>query len=180
METDAYDDRSQQCLLRHRTTGEWAGLVRLVLAEPTDPGQPFPTEVQAQPSLDHNRLSSFDRREIGEISRLIVAPNFRKRRGENSTPYGSAGLSLPLPLLGLLAGAMRLSAKNDVKYWLAVMEPHLNRLLRRLGVELEPIGPAVSFCGTRFPCFGEVSAVLAQAKEINPQAWSIITEVGTR
>ena len=180
METDCYDHRSKHCLLRHRDTGEWAGLVRLVLADPKDPDKPFPTEIQAASSLDERCLSDIDRREVGEISRLIVAPNFRKRRGEYVTPYGSADPRLPLPLLGLLAGAMRLSAENDVKYWLAVMEPHLNRLLRRLGLSLEPIGPAVSFCGTRYPCLGEVSAVLRSAGQTNPDAWSIITTIGTR
>lgn len=191
MEQDSYDERSPQCLLRHRTTGSWAGLVRLVLPKPGNPERPFPTEEQVGSALDTTYLTGIDRRAIGEISRLIVSPEFRKRRDDAKTAYGGSlsqtpsdkdrRRALPLPLLGLLAAVKQMSTENDILYWLAVMEPHLNRLLRTLGVDLQPIGPAVLLSGSkRFPCFGKVSDVLNRARHINPAAWSIITNHGAR
>jgi N-acyl amino acid synthase of PEP-CTERM/exosortase system len=180
LESDAHDKRSEQCLLLHRPSGDWAGVVRLVLADPAQPTEPFPTELFAGPNLDTTRLSGIDRREIGEISRLIVSKNFRRRWGEAKTAYGGTDSHLPLPVTGLLAGVMGMAAKNDVKHLLAILDPVLNRLLRRLGVELTRIGPPVFASGRRVPCFGSISDVLANAEKVNPDAWSIIVGCGTR
>jgi N-acyl amino acid synthase of PEP-CTERM/exosortase system len=180
LEQDLYDDRASQCLLRHRPTGEWAGVVRLILADATEPTRPFPTEVLAGPRLDGTYLTDIDRRKIGEISRLIVSKRFRRRRGEAGTAYGGTDLTLPLLLIGLLAGVMRMAAQNDVQYLLAILDPTLNRLLRRLGVDLTCIGPAVFLSGERVPCFGSIPDVLTNAKRVNPDAWSIIVSCGTR
>lgn len=87
-ESDAYDAHSKHCLLRHKPSGTFAGCVRLVLANPEHPHAPFPFETACQHNFrtgvaDPSRL---DRHSFGEISRLAVTANFRRRAGERESP----------------------------------------------------------------------------------------------
>ena len=188
LEIDAYDSHSQQCFLRHRPSGDWAGIVRLVLPHPSDPDRPFPIEAEPASPLTTDWHKDVDRQRVAEISRLIVTEQFRRRRGEATTPYGAPTVSdrsnidrrrsLPLPLLGLLGAVHTMAAENHIDHLLAAIDPSLNRRLRALGVDLEPIGPEIFMFGRRLPCLRSVSALFANAKRVNPDAWDVMTNRG--
>src|SRR5690606_22447751 len=66
----------------------FAGCVRLVL--PATPSDPLPFERLCAGHMYDDVLEELvpDRRKVGEISRLAVRSNFRRRRGEKNLPEG--------------------------------------------------------------------------------------------
>jgi len=186
LETDAYDEQSAQSLLRHKPTASWVGTVRLILARPRDTAVPFPLEAASGSALDSTNLYAVNRRHVAEISRLILTEPYRHLHGPDGTksPTSKAVFTdhrhFHLPLLGLLAATMQLTVDNRITHWLAGIEPPLKRLLVRLGIELTPIGPEISYGGVRRPYFGEVSAVMENLKKQNPRVWEILSDQGRR
>jgi len=189
LETDAYDERSIHCLLRHRTSGEAVGVVRLILADRTNPDEPFPVEVVAGGHFNRQIFNpeNLPRIHTAEISRLIVASHFRKRKGEFSSEIGNdesirkprgAKHHFPHPVLGLFVAVMRMSAEQRLSHLYAAMEPVLNRLLRRFGVDLQPIGSTVQYHGLRQPFIGEITAISSKLKSQCPDMWHLITDGG--
>lgn len=191
-ETDEYDqpNRSASSLLRHRPTGSLVGGVRLIFCDPDDPSKPFPIEIHAghcfDPALaDPARLP---RHTTAEISRLILAKRFRSRGRERLYSHGMDDSSFkdrlnsrrefPHPVLGLFVVLVHLSSRHGITHWYAVMEPLLNRLLKRFGASLTPIGPPVDYYGVRQPHLDAVDQVLARMFREHRDIWNLVTSHG--
>jgi N-acyl amino acid synthase of PEP-CTERM/exosortase system len=184
LEHDQYDEYSAQCLLKHKPTGSWVGTVRLVLAAHMDSRMPLPVEAAAGYALERRHLRGVDRRGVAEISRLILTEPFRHRHDNKQLSHQKAIFTdhrhVELPLLGLFAATMQLTVTNGITHWLAAMEPSLQRLLKRHGLEFTPIGPEMNYSGIRRPYFGEVSKVMKRLKQKKPRVWEIICDGGRR
>ena len=190
LETDAYDERSAHYLMRHRPTGKTAGTVRLILSNPDELGRPFPLEIHAGRSFDPSLIDiqKLPRAHTAEISRLILAKEFRSNRGEPPSSVGSfdhlrsdgkfGRRHLPHPVLGLIAAVISMSAEYRITHWLAAMQPSLNRSLSRFDLQLTPIGPLVQFHGPRRPYFGLVDEVLAKVSQNQRDVWDLLTDYG--
>lgn len=187
LEVDDHDPHSVQCLLRHKPTFAWAGVVRLILAPPTQTQKPFPVESCAAASLDNAKTANLPRQRTGEISRLILTREFRRRRGEAETRYGNSKIlgstdsrrrHFPHPLLGLMVCAMRMSVEHGITHWLAGMEPRLNRMLDRFGLQLTAIGPEIEYHGIRRPYLGRVYDVMENAYLTNRAVWDLLSDRG--
>jgi N-acyl amino acid synthase of PEP-CTERM/exosortase system len=63
-------------------------------------------------------------------------------------------------------------------HWAAVMEPALLRLLTRLGIHFNPLGPLVEYHGRRQPCWIELGVMLDRVHAERPDVWDVITEGG--
>lgn len=165
LESDDFDGRSLHCLIRHRNSNQYAGCVRLVRTDPANPESLLPFEKFCANSIHKDIVdpSSLDREKIGEISRLAVTADFRKRRGESQSPYGITkspenshppnqrrfpsipiGLYLAISAVGLLEGL-------DAVF--AMMEPRLARHLRHFGIGFAQVGPVVDYHGERAPFY---------------------------
>jgi len=189
-ERDEFDSHSVHSLLRHRSSGQLVGVVRLVLANPRDAKAIFPIEAFAGNSLDASVLAELSREHTAEISRLILNGAFRRRKGEAAIAYGNdqnirqpgdpRRRHFPHPVLGLMVATMRLSVDHGITHWLAGMEPRLNRLLERFGLGLIPIGPEIEYHGVRRPYFGSVHDVMAGAYRKNKPVWELLTDNGRR
>ena len=184
LEQDGYDERSIQCVLRHKRSGDWAGTVRLVLPDPTNPLHSFALqEVCNEPMiLDASRFPIL---QMAEISRFCISRDFRKRLGdwlypENTTPEDSEDEHRVIPnmTLGLIEGLVRMSLESKTLYWCALMERPLLRLLARLGIHFENIGPLVDHHGRRQPCFLQLETMLLRVHEERPDVWEILTDAG--
>ncbi len=195
LESDEYDYRAVNYLLRHRASSILAGTVRLILADPLDI-HAYPSHLDR--SLPIERLAaSFDRNvvdptslrrdQIGEVSRLIISRMFRRRKGEDEFPFGTDRLitsehherrHFPHPVLGLIVALFRISAEYGINYCYAAMEPALNRLLQRFALDLIPIGPLLEYHGYRQPYFMSVSEVLTNTYQRNRAVWDLITQGG--
>lgn len=193
LESDEYDARSAHYLMRHRPTGKIAGTVRLILADPDDPNRPFPIEVAAARYFDRSVVdpAKLPRRHVAEISRLVLAKDFRSRKGERRMPYGATNNTrassvredrrhFPHPILGLFVAVYHLSAEYGITHIYAGMEPVLNRLLARFALDLMPIGPLVKYHGARQPYLGVADKMLARIYQQRKDVWALLTDHGNR
>jgi N-acyl amino acid synthase of PEP-CTERM/exosortase system len=159
-EIDEDDDRSIHTLLIHRRSGLAAGTSRLIMPR-LDSRRPLPM----QRILGRRELESVRHlplHQIAEISRFAVSKEFRRRCGEER--YADAGFPYPLSrsdtavrrlfphiTFGLLRGLLGICLEYDIAVLAAVMEPALLRILTRLGLNFEPVGPLVEYHGLRQP-----------------------------
>jgi N-acyl amino acid synthase of PEP-CTERM/exosortase system len=146
LEKDADDDHSLHFLLQHKATNSSIGCVRLVLPNqpslsnvlPFEKALPQEVEMTWQPQLRGN---------YGEISRLSVVSQFRRRKGENSNPVGDL-LSLknlknsysdleqrrfPVIALSLYLTPIAIALELGIDL-VVVMKPRLARNLRNIGI----------------------------------------------
>ncbi len=164
-ESDAYDEHALHCLLRHRKSGLYAGTVRLISSRGN----------HQIPMVEHCGATLFaspsDPRTqrpgtYGEISRLALRSEFRRRKGDagNSTGIGSETPDLmhwrpdehrrfPHISLALYLAAAALGLKEGMNGVYAMMEPRLARHLRVAGLHFEQVGEMIEFRGKRAPYY---------------------------
>lgn len=183
-ERDRYDSCSLHSLLIHRPTGAAVGTVRLIM--PRWDGQAI--ELPIRSVCDPAALAGIARRvppeRWAEISRFAVTKDFRRRSGDNATivggltEFGDPRRVIPQISLGLMRAIVEMSASADITHLYAVMEPKLLRMLTRLGIHFETIGPVVEYHGTRQPCFCDLGDLLSQTLRKRPDVWAVITDEG--
>ncbi len=185
LERDIYDDRSISSLLIHKRTGIMAGTVRLILP---------PNEVLQEPlpafnvSNDLAKLSEkiLPRNRTAEISRFSISKQFRKRHYDTHIPGIEENIGernnpqrvIPHITLGLMKAIVRMSIDHDITHWSVVIEPTLQRLLRKLGIYFIPVGELVEYHGRRRTLYNEISAVLDKIYETHHEIWAVITDYG--
>lgn len=164
LEQDVYDVRSQHCLLLHRSTGRYAGCIRLVMPDPADQAAKLPFEKLCADSLypDIAEPIFAKRHLLGEYSRLAVPEEFRRRKEDKGHPLGNFDMvsytqfeqrqfqHIPLGLY--LAGAA-VAVRMGLDGVIAMMEPRLARHLKRFGMIYEQIGDVVDHHGPRAPFY---------------------------
>lgn len=163
-EHDAYDNDSSFALIRHRASGRAAGCVRLITNERTVDLR-FPFEQLCSGKLDPQfiDLVHLARDRMGEISRLAVHQDFRRRRndGGDSSPaaadaqaseiYYGGVRRYPLVAMGLFLSASALALNAGLEQALVVMEPRLARLLGGAGIPFNQVGDVITYRGRRAP-----------------------------
>jgi len=186
-EQDAFDERSDHYLLRHRRTGVYAATARLILPSTLDVVAPYPIELHCP--LDERITDPCVRARLGEISRFAVSKTFKRRIGELGSLAGVADdieiyfeeherRVLPHISLGLFAAVMRMAHEHRITHCYAVMEPALLRLLRRFGIVFNRIGQDVDYHGLRIPCLMTADEALPSIKKVAPSVWDLITNRG--
>ncbi len=194
LEKDEYDAKSLHSLLIHRPSGGIAGTTRLILPDPNEPVGSLPIDsVCQEPSLrDPHKVP---RARMAEVSRFAVSRSFRRRIGEAGSPSAVTEESLaamdaakkdlsnrrlaPHITLGLIESLVTMSVMSGTTHWCSVMERALLRLLSRIGIHFDNLGPQVDYHGKRQPCYRELRALLAQVKEERHDVWEILTQEGS-
>jgi len=188
LETDAYDEYAETAVLIHRPTELAAGTVRLVLPRADTPGESFALQEICKDPLIADPVR-FPVARMGEVSRFCISKRFRRRlqdlRYPNELDHVAPRLSrreerrlLPHMTLGLIEALVRLNVENGLTHWCAAMEPQLLRLLTRIGIHFEPIGPMVAHHGMRQPCVARLVDLLARVNAERPDVWEVITDQG--
>jgi len=163
-EHDVFDNDSAYVLIRHRASGRAAGCVRLITNERTADLR-FPFEQLCGAHLDPRfvDLLYLARDRIGEISRLAVHNDFRRRRidandspseagsGPGSQIYYGGARQYPLVAMGLFLSASALALNAGLERALVVMEPRLARLLGGSGIPFKQVGDVITYRGQRAP-----------------------------
>jgi N-acyl amino acid synthase of PEP-CTERM/exosortase system len=184
LERDAFDERGVHCLLLHKRSRAWAGAVRLILPDSEDPAHSFALqEVCSDPLIsDPERFPVL---RMAEVSRFCISKEFRKRQGDWLYPQSNEPEDhqderrvIPNMNLGLIEGLIQMSLDHNILYWCAVMERPLLRLLARLGIHFENIGPLVAYHGRRQPCMIKLDTMLRQVREERPDVWEVLTDGG--
>lgn len=184
MEQDIYDKRSIHCLLKHRSSGIYAGCVRIVLADPAHPEAPFPFENICRHSLDSDsiELTKLPRYSFCEVSRLAVRSEFRKCQESIQMHKAFSGQSslvheerkhFPLIALGLYLAGISVALEFGVDIF-AMMEPRLSRHLRRYGFPSRQIGELVEHRGKRAPFQLFREAIL---KKLQPNTYELLQTI---
>lgn len=184
LEYDAFDTHSVQSLLIHKPTNEIAGAVRLVLprADSSEPSLPIQL-VCVEPIIRDPR--QFPLAHVGEISRFCISRDFRRRvrdqkYAEDVPLFASEDARRVIPhlTLGLIEQLVAQSLAHDLHYWCAEMEPTLLRLLARLGIHFDAIGPLIDYHGVRQPCMIRLDRMLDRVQAERPDVWEIIAADG--
>lgn len=171
-EQDRHDQHALHGIVRHRTSAETMGAVRLVRGgNRAADRRHFPVEHAYPGILADNALGDdiLPRATTAEISRLAVSKASQCRiprltDNERASTLARAGWQFngrcyPLVTFGLFIALVRLSVCNDITHWVAVMEPSLLRLLNRFGIRFHPIGGLIDYHGLRQPCYAEVEDI---------------------
>lgn len=181
-ETDIYDAHSVHSLLIHRPTGSVAGTVRLIL--PYD-DNPLPIASICHHPMLKERLALAPRK-TAELSRFAVSKQFRRRATDTpivdygiverpANPESTDRRVMPHITLGLMKAVFDMSLDRGITHLFAVMEPALLRLINRIGLVFDPIGPLVDYHGGRQPCHSGLSELLGRLRQIQPEIWTLIT-----
>jgi N-acyl amino acid synthase of PEP-CTERM/exosortase system len=160
LERDSYDELAVFALLRYKPTGRTVGCVRMIPGQ-AGPDQPLPFERVCAGQLDSTLidLTNLDRPHSGEISRLAVHADFRRREGEwrtadsvSSVEHSSGGARrYPLVPMGLFLAAASLGLNLGLTQVFVLMEPRLARLLSLCGLRFAQVGAIVDYHGQRGP-----------------------------
>jgi N-acyl amino acid synthase of PEP-CTERM/exosortase system len=191
METDEYDMHSTHSLVRCKASGQYTGMVRLVLPNPVDMDTPLPMEKHCQSSIKASGvdLSSIPRDSLAEISRFSISKELKRQcsrkpvislvdaEREREDKVADTQM-MPHITLGLFAGIVRMSAQNNITHWLSVMEPTLFRFLSRYGIYFQKIGSVVDYHGRRQPAVASIDSVLSGIYAHRKDVWEIITDYG--
>ena len=179
LEKDEFDENSIHGLVRHKHSNQVAGVVRLVLSDPSNSENPLPIELHCGDTFDHSILDQFEfsRSGIAEVSRFAVSSRFvgggsKEISGDDPSRY------FPHISLGLIAMLFVGSLHHQITHWYAVMEPSLSRLLARSGIEFTPIGPVVDYHGRRQPMIAKVNDLLGNVYQKRYDFFKLIEELG--
>ena len=187
LEKDEYDDRSVHYLIYHNESGRYVGTVRLILWDNTNNLMAFPLIGHVHDYIDMAAIRNLPARQIAEISRLVIIKEFRSRirylpfkegTYEDYKKITRINHLVTHPVIGLLAAILKISSENGIKYWVAGMEPSLNKRLSQLGLQLSPLGPLVEYHGMRRPYIGVVDDVVKSLYFNNKEIWKFVTEHG--
>lgn len=183
LESDEYDVHSSH-FTAHDLGDDVVGSLRIV--QPSDT-QCFPFERYCKALFKDNALPP--RNECGEVSRLVVRKNYRRRtgdslsgivdrvearrhsaRGDESNDRRSSG---PQILLGLYREAYRHSLRAGIRYWYAAMEKPLARALARFEFVFTPIGMETDYYGPVTPYMADLRELEIRVGKANPElmAW---------
>lgn len=163
-ENDEFDLRAIHCFVRHISSSNLAGTVRLITSTHSDellPIEQFCSHALTDPNLSPG---DFGRHEICEISRLAVPAEFRKREVDkfagaatgviNEQRYSEKELRcFPYIAVCLYLSAAAMSLKTKRFHVFVMMEPRLARSLSFVGIMFRQLGAAIEFHGKRAPYY---------------------------
>jgi N-acyl amino acid synthase of PEP-CTERM/exosortase system len=177
IEKDEFDANSVHFVAKRKSDGLIIGTIRLI----RNSEKGFLLERHCQIDAD---LSSFNKDLFGELSRLAVSKEYRRRTTDAAyegkivadeaidNMYGGNRKMENDIVLGLYKCIYRECRESGQAYLLAVMAKGLFLLLKRVGIIFEPIGPARNYHGLRTPYLGRVDAMIEQLKKVNPPLYS--------
>ena len=190
MESDGYDAQARHLLVRTRGCGSILGASRLVVDGVSGAaGLPIESHCSRSVSKQLARVRNAHDTCIAEVSRLAVTrklSTITQANGAGGASTLSSSPSLPrqhldqdavatLPAvrsqhvtMGLVALLFEQSWSHGVTHWAALLDPALQRFLRRVGIQFHPIGPVIDHRGPRQP-------VMATLEDL----WSGVKAKGT-
>jgi N-acyl amino acid synthase of PEP-CTERM/exosortase system len=171
-ERDVDDRRSLHFLVLDRATGEAAGTVRLILPQPGNALPVSKLSGACQPSL------SLPWQSTAEVSRFAIAKAFRRALEASWCRSDGGRTALPIITFGLIQAIVMMSTIGGISHIVAMMEPALLRLLRRMGIEFHPVGGLVEHHGLRQPGWAPMAGLAERVKECHRELWEIATDAG--
>lgn len=186
-ETDKYDYRSVHCLVRGSDeSARLAGCARVVMTDPQDLDAPLPFEVTCKATLDRSVIdpAKLDRKRIGEVSRLAVMSDYRRRKGEQNSEATVSDQDFgdrkqprfPYLPVSLYFATVVMAQRQGIETLFTLTEPRLAEHFGKLGVNIIPIGGAVEHRGQRVPSMLVVNEVGPSLRALVRPLWDVVVE----
>lgn len=163
LERDEFDDYSDYCLVRHKSSNTYASTVRVVAPSGQ---QLLPLEKYCEGAINDVALhpQNFAREDICEISRLALRASFRRRKADQFQQSAIGGINVaelyeeelrcfPFITASMYLAATVVAERNNIKHAYVMMEPRLARSTALLGIKFQQIGPVVEYHGQRAPYY---------------------------
>lgn len=164
LEKDDFDNHSYHSLIQHKSSGLYAGTVRLITSSSSS--EKLPIELYCREAIAKPELfpDNFERNDICEISRLAVPLEFRRRKTDNfegaavglinKETYSETELRcFPFIAVGLYLSATSILLAKNINHCYVMVEPRLARSMKFVGLPFEQIGPVVDYHGKRAPFY---------------------------
>ncbi|MDQ2697096.1 MAG: PEP-CTERM/exosortase system-associated acyltransferase [Pseudomonadota bacterium] len=176
-ETDEFDRQAVHFLVRMKESGEWIAVMRLV--SPQAGVLPMEGACRIDPDVKQRYFSEG----VVEVSRLAMVETFRRRSPDLRTlceyqcDDGGHPPTLPVlverrrepeVLLGLLRAMIAHCRQAGTRHLLFLITPGLARVLRRLNIRLEVVGPPCQHRGLRYPYAADVEEVYWSLTSVSP------------
>ncbi len=184
-EKDEFDKFSLHSLLFHKESNQLIGCTRLVpFINDGVNHLPFEKYCKNSIELQEALIARSGSNKVGELSRLIIAPEFRCRQPEwdsNKKIFVQRTIERRrvdrnfLPVCITIA-SINLLLHENINYAFALMEPRLVLLLKRFGLVMEEIGSAVNVYGERLPYLIDAKASFENFVPNYKVLFSIISE----
>lgn len=153
------------------------GTARLVLDNPHG----FPFEERCSDNLNFD-VTTVDRRQLAEISRLIISKNYRRRRDDGlyySPDYVDIKVEEPKERLnrirpmafGIYREMYQECKRRGITHWFAIMEKSLWLLLRMHNFVFNPIGEEIDFYGAVRPYMCKIEEGERVLSQKSPRLW---------
>ena len=173
LESDPYDAQAAH-FCSFNLKNELVGYVRLVRPNGL---QTFPFQSHCPILLEGVTLPP--PLESGEVSRLMVHPNYRRRRGdtmagvnlqsEKGTPEHEMRSQSPQILLSLYRQIYGFSRTDGVRYWYAAMERYLAQVLIHLDFGFHQIGLQTDYYGPVSPYLADLYETEKRVGKSHPE-----------
>lgn len=173
LEVDDFDEFSIHMIATEKDTGNIIGTMRVILHSYLG----FPIQKHCVLTED---CSGYDPRQLGEISRLAISKEFRRRAGDRLIYDNGESASSPVDKImqerrknefaivtGLYTCMYKESLAIGLHHWYAVMAKGLNILLARMGVAFKQIGPEIEYHGKRTPYIGTIDEIAMKVSTEN-------------
>ncbi|NOX32544.1 MAG: PEP-CTERM/exosortase system-associated acyltransferase [Deltaproteobacteria bacterium] len=186
LETDDYENDSIHFACINESDSV-IGTIRLVL----DSGKGFPIEHAVKTDFVGERP---DRSKIGEISRLTVSKDLRRRKedgmygvesylkkkeggilpDDGSIPEEMQGRKNPIIVLGLYQVIYHESRRRGITHWYMITDKKLFFALKKYGFLFHRIGETVEYHGERTPYLGIIEEIEKALIKNNPDMLKIM------
>lgn len=185
VEIDEFDPHSSHFAVIREDNDEMIGTTRIIFS--SDLGFPLEGHVV----LDQGALDGIERSLIGEVSRLAVSKDYRRRyvdkvmfefkeydeEYENYTSAERRKVDQEI-VLNLYSCIYRECADRNLTHLIAVMADGLYLLLKRLGIIFKQIGASVDYHGPRTPYICCIEETLRNIERRRPEIYERFMSVG--
>lgn len=164
VEVDDFDAHSIHCFVKHMSSGNMAGTVRLITS--SNDTELLPIEKFCMHSITDQEYSpaAFPRNKICEISRLAVLEQFRRREIDKFKGAATGAINVeaysenelrcfPYIAICLYFAAASTAFHAHKEHAFVMMEPRLARSLAFVGIKFHQIGPVIEYHGRRAPFY---------------------------
>jgi len=175
LESDAYDEYAEQCLIQHDKSGDYAGCVRLIMPEADN--ETLPIEKQGVQYIDRKDLlpCNFPRNEIAEVSRILIPKVFRQRKIDKAACAANTGINIelydendircfPFIAVGLYMACTAMFKNRGKKHIYFMADPRLGKSMQVVGLTMTQIGDEFEYVGRRVPYYIDFENFLENLK----------------
>ena len=185
MERNEFDDKAEHFAIKSNRDGLLVGTARIIF--PSDLGYPLRHHCTVDETLFMQVLGHVKEPIIGEVSRLAISKDFRKRieddfqLGYLSEPPDSQHVGHEKRRYNFVHEfynyLLLQSISLGLSHWYIAMKRSLYVLLKRVGMVYHPIGPEIDYHGLRTPYLGNLQEIREEMLKKNPYCFEFVEEL---